>query len=95
MYVTSHAKARLHSRIHKDLRAFGSVVGSLESMQGEEGTVVYLLDRLDTPVHAEDGSNGEIVVAVAVDGSVDTIYLRRKSQDLSAAHFGARKVVSL
>jgi hypothetical protein len=37
-----------------------------------------------------------IIVAVAVDGSVETVYLRRPEQDMSTESFGlARKVVDL
>jgi hypothetical protein len=62
---------------------------------GELGTVAYLVARLDRSVRALDGSNGDLVIAVAVDGSVDTVYYRRKEQDCTPRFFGAQKIVSL
>jgi hypothetical protein len=83
MYLTEHARHRLTQR----LGVAGLDVGAtLEEWPGERGTVVYLL---------ADRVNG-IVVAVAVDGSVETVYLRRPEQDMSTESFGlARKVVDL
>jgi hypothetical protein len=72
----------------------GAVIGDLEAVPGEPGTVAYVVRRLPT-VREVNGSVGDLVVAVAVEGSVDTIYLRRKSQDMSAGFFGADKVVYL
>lgn len=95
MFVTGHARARLHTRLGRDMRLVGAIIGRLEAVPGEQGTVAYLVARLDKPVDTGDGSNGDLVFAVAVDGSVDTIYLRRKEQDITARYFGARKVVNL
>jgi len=72
----------------------GPIIGALEAVPGEPGTVAYIVERLDKPLQTES-SNGDVVVAVAVDGSVDTIYLRRRGQDMSAGFFRARKVVRL
>lgn len=95
MFVTGHARARLHARLGKDMRLVGAIIGRLEAVPGRPGTVAYLAARLDKPVDTGDGSNGDLVFAVAVDGSVDTVYLRRKEQDCTARFFGAREVVYL
>lgn len=67
----------------------------LERTPGEQGVVAYIAATLDTPVRSDDGSNGDTVVVIAVDGSVETVYFRRSTQDMSAAFFGARKVITL
>jgi len=95
MHVTGHARARLHSRLGKNMRLVGAIIGRLEAEPGRPNTVAYIVATLDTPVNTEDGSNGDTVVAVAVNGSVDTIYLRRGDQDLSAKFFRANEVVRL
>jgi hypothetical protein len=95
MYVSGHARARLDARLGTRVRLADAIVSRLEAMPGEPGTVAYLAAVLDKAWDTGDGSNGDLVFAVAVDGSVDTIYLRRKSQDCTARYFGARKVVRL
>jgi len=71
------------------------LIERLERIYGEPGTVAYIVGILPAKMSAADGSNGDVVVAVAIDGSVETIYFRRASQDMSAEFFGARKVVQL
>lgn len=92
MFVTDHAKAQ--ARLRLGTRAADDLVRRLEPIVGEPDTVLYV-DGPFPYVQAPDGSNGDMIVAVAVDGSVDTVYLRRSSQTLDPAHFGARKVVPL
>ena len=83
MYVTEHARHRLTQRLGVAGLDFWAC---LEERPGEQGTIIYLL---------ADQTNG-IVIAVAVDGSVETVYLRRPEQDISIESFGmARKVVDL
>lgn len=93
MFVTAHAHNRLAERVGG--READGIVRILETYNGEHGTVAYLLGHLSAKATAPDGSNGDVIVAVAVDGSVETVYFRRSSQDMSAAFFGARKVVDL
>jgi len=63
----------------------------LEREPGDYGVIAYIV--ADVPAkHASDGSNGDVLVAVAVDGSIETVYFRRKSQDMSASFFGAERV---
>lgn len=93
MYVTQHARARLVGRLgalNARLLAEG-----FEALDGEHGTVAYIMSNLPEHVLADDGSNGDVVVAVAVEGSVETVYFRRSTQDMGAAYFGARKVVDM
>lgn len=93
MYVTEHAFARMVDRMG-NARA-QELANTLSTLNGERDTVAYIMGNLHEPVMADDGSNGDTMVAVAVDGSVETVYFRRSSQDLSAPYFGARKVVDM
>ncbi len=90
MYVTDHARSRLTSRLGDKADALASV---LETWEGERGTLAYIVADLPEPVEAGDGSNGDLLVIVVVDGSVETVYFRRSTQDLSPEFFGAEKVV--
>jgi len=92
MYVTAHASARLDQRL--GWARTHEVLFSLEKTPGEPGTVAYVYP-LGFELRADDGSNGDLLVVIAVDGSVETIYFRRSSQDISPEYFGARKVVRL
>lgn len=93
MYVTAHALNRAHERMGSDMGT--RFVDILEGIIGETGTVAYLVGELPGKMRTPDGSNGELVFAVAIDGSIETVYFRRASQDCSPAFFGARKVVDL
>jgi hypothetical protein len=93
MFVTAHAYNRAVSRIGQTFA--DDVVRICEGRVGELGTVAYIVGDLPVKAKSPDGSNGELVVAVAVDGAVETIYFRRRSQDMSPAFFGARKVVDM
>lgn len=92
MYVTQHAHDRLRSRMG---RAADMIVSELEALPGERGTVAYVLADMDDRAYAPDGSNGELLVVLVVDGSVETVYYRRHEQDMDPAYFGAHKVVDL
>lgn len=94
MYVTDHAADRIEERL--TLREGRRAMLLLEAEYGVPGTVAYIAARLKSPVMCEDGSNGDTLIAVAVEGSVETIMFRRSSnQSMDAHHFGARKVVDL
>lgn len=93
MFITQHAYDRMLSRLGATRAA--ELRGELERLMGEPGTVAYLVGTYVEPFRADDGSNGDTIVAVAVDGSVETVFFRRSSQDMSAEFFGARKVVML
>jgi hypothetical protein len=84
MYVTDHAWARIRERTGAGYA--DECATRLERVVGGEGVVAYVLD---TTV------SGDLLVAVAVDGSVETVYFRRASQDMSPAFFGARAVRDL
>lgn len=91
MFITFHAAQRLQVRLGD---AFSdTITAMLEAWEGERGTVAYIV--MDLPRHtlADDGSNGDVLVVVAVEGSVETVYFRRSSQDMSAQFFGASRVV--
>lgn len=90
MYVTQHARDRIADRLGEGV-ADGYVELLEQHYSDEYGTHAYLL-RLPAPVRADDGSNGNVLVVIAVDGSVETVYFRRADQDLSPAYFGARRV---
>lgn len=83
MYVTVHATDRMGDRLGWELTDL--LQAELEARTGEVGTVAYLLGSIA----------GEVIVAVAVDGSVETVYFRRETQDLTPVWFGASKVVDL
>lgn len=83
MYVTQHARVRIIERMGTGLGAF--FIDDLWATEGEPGTVAYRVGIL----------GNEYAFAIAVDGSVETVYFRRKSQDCSPAFFGASKVVDL
>lgn len=93
MFVTAHALNRLQDRLPPRLAA--ASIRMLEAYPGETGTVAYTLGTLPGKASTPDGSNGDVIVAVAVEGSVETVFYRRSSQDMSAGFFGARKVVDL
>ena len=83
MYLTEHAQQRLTERLGV---AGLDLVLALEERPGERGTVAYLLDD----------QHGCTVVAIAVDGSIETVYLRRPEQDMRASAFGlAHKVIDM
>jgi len=68
------------------------IIEILWDIPGKLGTQVYWVRQLAEPVMADDGSNGTMVFAVAVDGSVETVYIRRAEQDNSPEFFGAEQV---
>jgi hypothetical protein len=92
MYVTLHAANRIDDRLGFD-RA-DDILDSLERVPGVPGTIAFVFEAQQFMV-ADDGSNGDTIVAIAVDGSVETVYFRRSTQDMSAEFFGADKVVKL
>jgi hypothetical protein len=94
MFLTAHALNRVAERMGATAMQ-SRFVTILEAISGEPGTVAYIVGELTGKAHTPDGSNGELVVAVAVDGSVETVFFRRASQDITAAFFGARRVVDL
>jgi hypothetical protein len=91
-YITSHAIERLDQRLGQD--AADDVIYQLEQMRGEPGHVAYVFEAQRFMV-ADDGSNGNTIVAIAVDGSIETVYFRRSDQDMSPEFFGGRKVIRL
>lgn len=91
MYVTRHAQGRMAARLGEAQARRWSAF--LESAPGLPGVVAFLVATLPVPVRADDGSNGDTLAVIAVDGSVETVFLRRSTQDMSASFFGARKVV--
>lgn len=93
MFITAHAYNRAMERLGPTLGS--RFVEVCESIDGEPGTIAYIVGQLTRKAHTPDGSNGELVVAVAIDGSVETVFFRRASQDVSAAFFGARTVIDL
>lgn len=91
MLVTQHARERIESRAGGKS---ASVIATLEAIAGVPGVQAYIL--LTVPrFRAPDGSNGDTLVALARDGSVETVMLRRSSQDLTAGFFGADDVHDL
>ena len=91
MYVTWHARNRLRDRTGARAEGYER---RLERVKGEPGHIAYVLDTR-AYIRADDGSNGNTVVAVAIDGSVETVYFRRSDQDMSPGYFGAERVVRL
>jgi uncharacterized protein with NRDE domain len=94
VFVTQHAAERIRARLGDadwDAGYADRLVARLEAMPGQAGVRVYLT-LLGADLAAPDGSNGDILVAIAGDGSVDTVYLRRRGQRLDAGYFGARSV---
>jgi hypothetical protein len=92
MFITAHAYNRAMDRMGATGDAF---VAALEAIPGEPGTIAYIMGELTGKAHTPDGSNGELVIAVAIDGSVETLFFRRATQDITAGFFGARKVMDL
>lgn len=101
MYVTQHAAERINARL--SLSDAHDTLTFLEGVQGETGVVAYIVGTVPAYGSKPDGStpgwwvdsNGDTIVAVAHDGSVETVFYRRSSQDMSASFFGARKVVDM
>lgn len=100
MFVTEHAQRRLRERFSPLM--VGALVDLLDGTAGELGTVAYIAGTVPVDAKAPvpegrwwEDSNGDVVVAVARDGSVETVFYRRSTQDMSASFFGARKVVDL
>lgn len=102
MFVTAHAQNRAMSRLGADMGA--RFVDLCEGMQGEGGTVAYIVGEVPASMVKPEPkadpqwyskSNGGLVIAVAVDGSIETVYFRRASQDNTAGFFGARALVDM
>lgn len=100
MYVTQHAAARIATRFPPDLADI--VERILDGQQGEAGVIAYVVGHVPEPAGPPlidtrwwERSNGDLLVAVANEGSVETVFFRRAEQDMSARYFGARKVVDL
>ena len=91
MFVTAHAINRIGQRAMRQ----ASIIEMLEATPGQSGVVAYIVARLTHKMETRDGSNGDLVIAVAVDGSVETVYFRRSTQDNSPAFFGAERIVDL
>lgn len=77
MYVSQHATARLAERLGADHAA--KLVSLLERMTGEPGNVAIEVHRIPPHSHGERGSlaQGDQVIVIVRDGSVDTVMLRR------------------
>lgn len=93
MFVTAHAHNRLAGRM--PIEQADAHIRMLEAHPGEPDTVAYVLGRLPGKAESPDGSNGDTIIAVAVDGSVETVFFRRSTQDMTAGFFGATHVVDL
>jgi hypothetical protein len=93
MFVTQHAQDRIFERMHTPGAAL-DIIEALEASPGYRYTVVIVLAR-GLAIVSPDGSNGDTLIAIAVDGSVDTIYARRSEQTLDPRHFGADRVIDL
>lgn len=94
MHVTMHAQARIAARV--GWRVAVPIIERLESTPGEPGTIAVELVRFPSPVVNETGSNGDMLVAIVVDGSVETIMLRRSwSQPFTPAALSVSRCVSL
>lgn len=101
MFITGHAAGRIGARLSdSDAR---DTFAMLESVAGEPGAVAYIVcnapDYAGKPSTSEPGwwytSNGDTIVALAREGSVETVFFRRSTQDMSPAFFGVRKVVDM
>jgi hypothetical protein len=76
MFVTSHAEARLIGRIGQ--RTAQGILDRLEALAGTLDNVAIEVARFTEARHdPETGSNGDQVVVIAVEGSVETVMLRR------------------
>lgn len=100
MFVTQHARERIAARFAPAMA--DKVERILDGTQGEQGTIAYIVggvpDHATAPIPTGMwwlDSNGEMLVAVAHEGSVETVFYRRAAQDMSASFFGASKVVDM
>lgn len=100
MYVTQHAASRIAVRLDRSTAEWVERV--LDGHKGEQGVVAYIVGNVPAPGTPPElrpawwlDSNGDTLIAVANEGSVETVFFRRASQDMSAGFFGARKVVDL
>lgn len=75
MYVTGHARVRLSNRLGHTWA--DRLIDALERIDGEPGNVAIEVATLPEVGYADDGSNGDRVVVIARDGSVETVMLRR------------------
>lgn len=75
MFVTDHARYRLEGRL--GLPWADRLIAALERLAGEMGNVAIEVATLPEVGYADDGSNGDRVVVIARDGSVETVMLRR------------------
>lgn len=78
MFISSHAADRALRRL--PIAQALDILDLLERVPGQLGTVGYVAARLAEPVECDDGSNGSVVWAVAQDGLVASIYIRRGEQ---------------
>jgi hypothetical protein len=93
MFVNAHSTNRINDRLGMWMGP--RVLERLEGIMGQPGTIAYIVGDLPYKAQAKDGSNGELVIAVAVEGSVETVYFRRATQDISPEFFGAQWVFDL
>lgn len=75
MFVTAHARARLADRL--GLTAGHLIADVLEARPGLAGHVAIEVAREPAYTAGKDGSNGDQVIVIARDGSVETVMLRR------------------
>lgn len=92
VFVSQHARDRIEQRLNPVLAY--SIIQRLEDNPGYQYTVVFVLHR-DLNVVCDDGSNGDTLLAVAVEGTVETVYFRRGEQTYDPRHFGAQRVIDL
>lgn len=87
MLVTSHARVRLRARLG-DTEA-NRLIARFEAATGEIGAVAIEVARFDPPKRLSDGSNGDMLVVIVRDGSVETVMLRRSwNQPFTAEALG-------
>jgi hypothetical protein len=98
VYVNQHAEVRLRARL-TDASAkdpAGEVIGLLEALPGEPGSVAILVREYGHPIYLRDGSNGDQLVVIARGGEVHTVMLRRSwNQPFTPAALNVDKVVRL
>jgi hypothetical protein len=101
MFVTNHARSRLTERM-TDMRA-DRIALLLEAFTTTHtGKLAIIVGTLPRKVSAPapegkwwQDSNGEVIVAIAVGGSVETVFFRRASQDMTPEFFGVKTVIDL
>lgn len=89
MIVSLHARGQLLSRLPSYVAV--TIIRELEHSRAPEGSEARIVRR--TSYMTDGQSNGDVVVAIIVDGEVRTVYFRRSTQTFTPEAFRVERIV--